>query len=102
MNTTSGSNRGGKRPQAGGRVFSLEGEEAEDPTVIVSGTLLIKHLYAHVLFDAGATHSFVNPAFAKVLASKPSEMNVQLYMTCLLYTSPSPRDGLLSRMPSSA
>ena len=25
-----------------------------------------------------------------------------LYNTCLLYTSPSPRDGLLSRMPSSA
>ena len=24
------------------------------------------------------------------------------YMSCLLYTSPSPRDGLLSRMPSSA
>ena len=24
------------------------------------------------------------------------------YGTCLLYTSPSPRDGLLSRMPSSA
>ena len=23
-------------------------------------------------------------------------------VTCLLYTSPSPRDGLLSRMPSSA
>ena len=25
-----------------------------------------------------------------------------LYLNCLLYTSPSPRDGLLSRMPSSA
>ena len=25
-----------------------------------------------------------------------------LYEDCLLYTSPSPRDGLLSRMPSSA
>ena len=24
------------------------------------------------------------------------------YVSCLLYTSPSPRDGLLSRMPSSA
>ena len=24
------------------------------------------------------------------------------YLLCLLYTSPSPRDGLLSRMPSSA
>ena len=27
---------------------------------------------------------------------------VRLPITCLLYTSPSPRDGLLSRMPSSA
>ena len=25
-----------------------------------------------------------------------------VFMDCLLYTSPSPRDGLLSRMPSSA
>ena len=28
--------------------------------------------------------------------------NQQKYLICLLYTSPSPRDGLLSRMPSSA
>ena len=27
---------------------------------------------------------------------------LHLYNSCLLYTSPSPRDGLLSRMPSSA
>ena len=27
---------------------------------------------------------------------------VETITTCLLYTSPSPRDGLLSRMPSSA
>ena len=26
----------------------------------------------------------------------------KIYEPCLLYTSPSPRDGLLSRMPSSA
>ena len=26
----------------------------------------------------------------------------EIAVTCLLYTSPSPRDGLLSRMPSSA
>src|SRR5680860_1184954 len=31
------------------------------------------------------------------------QMNISLFIhTCLLYTSPSPRDGLLSRMPSSA
>ena len=28
--------------------------------------------------------------------------NLQDNVVCLLYTSPSPRDGLLSRMPSSA
>ena len=28
--------------------------------------------------------------------------NLNKNITCLLYTSPSPRDGLLSRMPSSA
>ena len=32
---------------------------------------------------------------------KDLEVNIKL-ITCLLYTSPSPRDGLLSRMPSSA
>ena len=44
------------------------------------------------------------------MASKPSGFiglailvfHVTLAITCLLYTSPSPRDGLLSRMPSSA
>ena len=30
------------------------------------------------------------------------KMVVELINNCLLYTSPSPRDGLLSRMPSSA
>jgi len=74
INTTSGGNRGGKRAQAGGRVFYLEGDEVENLTTTVSGTLLIKHLYAHILFDSGATHSFVNPSFAKKRASKPSEM----------------------------
>ena len=30
------------------------------------------------------------------------KINGALIIACLLYTSPSPRDGLLSRMPSSA
>ena len=76
MNTTLGGNRGRKMPHAGGRVFCLEGDEAENLTTTVLGTLLVKHLYAHVLFDSGATHSFVNPIFAKKLASKPNEMDV--------------------------
>ena len=31
-----------------------------------------------------------------------ADKKVVLFAVCLLYTSPSPRDGLLSRMPSSA
>ena len=30
------------------------------------------------------------------------QAKVEILLACLLYTSPSPRDGLLSRMPSSA
>ena len=39
------------------------------------------------------THFFNPPRYLKLL---------ELVKGCLLYTSPSPRDGLLSRMPSSA
>ena len=42
-------------------------------------------------------------ASIEVMADKSSgEVEFVLYQFCLLYTSPSPRDGLLSRMPSSA
>ena len=34
--------------------------------------------------------------------TEESEFVKQISNNCLLYTSPSPRDGLLSRMPSSA
>ena len=33
---------------------------------------------------------------------KLGEKDIDIQNICLLYTSPSPRDGLLSRMPSSA
>ena len=33
---------------------------------------------------------------------QPLHLDAEAAKACLLYTSPSPRDGLLSRMPSSA
>ena len=39
---------------------------------------------------------------ATKLPSDVIEVSQGLSVICLLYTSPSPRDGLLSRMPSSA
>ena len=39
---------------------------------------------------------------AQARAHASGKLSSDEAMTCLLYTSPSPRDGLLSRMPSSA
>ena len=47
---------------------------------------------------------FINRAALIFIVFDPFKLDVgiELENTCLLYTSPSPRDGLLSRMPSSA
>ena len=39
---------------------------------------------------------------AEDLKKKLSLKGSKIYLICLLYTSPSPRDGRISRMPSSA
>jgi len=76
-------NKSFKKPQAGGRVYCLEPgeEETEDHHAVVSGTLLVNHLSTRVLFDAGATYSFINRATAKRLAYKRNEMDMQLCIT---------------------
>ena len=45
---------------------------------------------------------FINGQPADGFAGAQPESVVTQFVDCLLYTSPSPRDGLLSRMPSSA
>ena len=51
-------------------------------------------------FRERLTTSFQRKDFVVTAAANKKEALEVL--TCLLYTSPSPRDGLLSRMPSSA
>ena len=51
----------------------------------------------HLLKDHRDTNILINNA-----GSQNSANGIENLYTCLLYTSPSPRDGLLSRMPSSA
>ena len=59
-----------------------------------------------LLHDQSPTMSFVDLNRCGValmeIVSKPDIRDAEQAKACLLYTSPSPRDGLLSRMPSSA
>ena len=65
--------------------------------------------YAAV-YDYGELHDKIKPGVKSHLSREETETSLSqaIYRwstrkkTCLLYTSPSPRDGLLSRMPSSA
>ena len=54
----------------------------------------------YIFLDLGGTFRVIDedPAYLAAARAKIAE----LCGVCLLYTSPSPRDGLLSRMPSSA
>ena len=63
-------------------------------TVAVRGEQVGEQIRVHVEDDGPGI-----PAESREEVMKPGR---RLDETCLLYTSPSPRDGLLSRMPSSA
>ena len=66
-----------------------------------------KRRHDHTREDTLATATDVNvkPLEDRVLVTIDEQEQTTasgLVIPCLLYTSPSPRDGLLSRMPSSA
>ena len=54
-----------------------------------------------VICDKPLTNT-IREAYLLGDAARKSKSSFAVCYTCLLYTSPSPRDGLLSRMPSSA
>ena len=78
-------------------------------------TLDSKVVYAktgeHTGFNAGKGKFRLKPYDTNISQARRAEaqsvlggmaLNVAEYTDCLLYTSPSPRDGRISRMPSSA
>ena len=77
--------RNNRKPQMGGRVYFLEAEEEgdEDPHAVVSGMFVVNTVPVKVLFDAGATHSFINPTTAAQMTCVLEELDV-----CLCVSTP--------------
>ena len=68
----------------------------------LNGKSLIERVYLRAI-QSNAKKVFIATDSKKIEDHvKKFSPNVILTSNCLLYTSPSPRDGLLSRMPSSA
>ncbi|XP_039119537.1 uncharacterized protein LOC120255830 [Dioscorea cayenensis subsp. rotundata] len=53
------------RPKTQGRVYALTQEDTHASNAVVSGILSVYSTYACVLFDSGATHSFISSAFIR-------------------------------------
>ena len=76
-----------------GATISLKGADRPETMRGVSLKFLVMDEYADMKPEV--FEQILGPALA-------DQKGAALFIGCLLYTSPSPRDGLLSRMPSSA
>ena len=85
------------------KYFKMKDGSIGDPDMYL-GAKLRKFTLANGVQAWGFSPSkYVNDAIRNMEKYLQDEMNgLKLLKNCLLYTSPSPRDGATSRMPSSA
>ncbi|XP_047165935.1 uncharacterized protein LOC124835101, partial [Vigna umbellata] len=72
--------RGG-RAQAAGRVYAITGAEAASSGTLIISTCLVYGRSCCVLFDSGATHSFISKACVGKLGLELSEMQFDLVVS---------------------
>ncbi|MQM15167.1 hypothetical protein Taro_048107 [Colocasia esculenta] len=74
------------RPRAPVRVFALAREDAEQAEHVTEGTILLFGVHARVLFDMGATHSFISERFARQLALESGIESEELEVPLSVHT----------------
>ena len=81
--------------------LELEGDALKD---VISNSELnqLQHRIMPLRADKNCFHKTFPLVISNMLLSELKQSSTDLASSCLLYTSPSPRDSNLSRMPSSA
>ncbi|GAV76375.1 zf-CCHC domain-containing protein/RVP_2 domain-containing protein, partial [Cephalotus follicularis] len=69
---------GAQQQRAPARTYAMTAEEVENPNDVVTGTFPICSRSAYVLFDIGATHSFVSLSFARCLSTPSQDLEIGL------------------------
>ena len=86
----------------GAHFWDVDGNDYID-YMCAYGPMILGYNYQPVDQAAQAQSQLGNTVtLAAPMMVELAELLVDMVSACLLYTSPSPRDGLLSRMPSSA
>ena len=84
-----------------GRIIEIYGPESSGKTTLALQVVAEAQKAGGICAFVDAEHA-MDPIYAKKLGVKTEELLISQPDTCLLYTSPSPRDRTRSRMPSSA
>ena len=76
----------GRGPQAGtsgvqGRVFAITQPTESVDQPVIQGTFLLYHLWARVLFDYGASHSFIDASVVIELGLEVETLEEPLYVS---------------------
>ncbi|XP_057452518.1 uncharacterized protein LOC130744344 [Lotus japonicus] len=71
----------GRQPSAPGRVFAISGEQAAVTDDLIQGTCVIAGTSLMVLFDSGATHSFIAEECVKKLGLLTADLPFDLVVT---------------------
>ncbi|XP_050211615.1 uncharacterized protein LOC126661792 [Mercurialis annua] len=69
-----------KQVESQARVFALNPQEAQASNVVVQGTFPFASRDALVLFDPGASHSFVSTSFTVKLEKQPAYLQYPLFV----------------------
>ncbi|GJZ00798.1 putative reverse transcriptase domain-containing protein [Tanacetum coccineum] len=64
----------GRAYALGGRAYALGGRDASPDSNVITGTFLLNHRYAKILFDTGADRSFVSNTFSAFIYITPTTL----------------------------